>query len=334
MEDNLLTIQKNDQIIELLKGNVGYLSGSEIASIIGVTRAAVWKRINSLRKKGYVIEGSSTNGYKLIDLPDLSIELIRNALSKESYVMGINLLFYDTVGSTNIVGSELALKGCREGTVIIANEQTSGKGRLGRTWVSPAGKNLYMSIILRPPISPRDATILTIMSAVACCIALRKVISLPVMIKWPNDLIVDDKKIGGILTEIKSDIDKITYAIIGIGVNINLDIEDLPEDVRKIATSIKTLTGEQFSRTETIIEVLKEMQKWYDILLKKGKKDILSYWQELSSTIGKKVKATIWDNVFIGVAEAIDNEGLLILKLSDNTYMKVDAGDITMLRES
>lgn len=324
---------KNDRIIELLKDNEGYLSGTEIASAMGITRAAIWKRVNSLRKKGYLIEGSSTKGYKLINSPDLSIESIRNALSKESYGIGSDLIFYDTIGSTNSVGAELALKGCREGTVIIANEQTKGKGRLGRTWVSPSGKNLYMSIILTPPISPRDATILTLMSAVACCIALRKLLLIPVMIKWPNDLIVDERKIGGILTEIKADIDKITYAVIGIGININLDIEDLPEEVRGIAISIKTLTGEQFSRTTAAIEVLKEIQKWYDILLKKGKKDILSYWEDLSSTIGKKVKVTMGNNVFIGVAEAIDNEGLLILKLQDNSYTKVDAGDITMLRE-
>ncbi len=326
-------MQKNDLIVELLKGSKGYLSGVEIASVIGVTRVAVWKRVNSLRKRGYVIEGSSTKGYKLISQPDLSIESIRNALSKEPYKIGSDLIFYDTIGSTNTVSAEFALKGCKEGTVIIADEQTTGKGRLGRKWISPTGKNLYMSIILRPPISTRGATILTIMSAVACCIALRNITSLPVMIKWPNDLMVGYKKIGGILTEIKADIDKITYAIIGIGININLDIEDLPQDVREIATSIKDLTGREFSRTEAIIEVLREMQKWYDTLLSNGKGEIISYWQDLSSTIGKKVKATIFNNAYIGIAEAIDNEGLLILRLQDNTYMKIDAGDIAMLRD-
>lgn len=326
-------MQKNDLIVELLKNSKDYLSGSEIASIIGVTRAAVWKRVNSLRKRGYLIEGSTTKGYKLISQPDLSIESIRNILSKESCTIGLELLFYNTIGSTNSVGADLALKGCKEGTVIIADEQTTGKGRLGRRWISPAGKNLYLSIILRPPISPRGATILTIMSAVACCNAIRNITFLPVMIKWPNDLIIDDKKIGGILTEIKADIDKISYAIIGIGINVNIDIEEFPEDVREIATSIKTLTGRQFSRTDMIISILKEMQKWYDVLLSNGKMEILSHWQKLSSTIGKKVKATIWDNVYIGLAETIDNDGLLILRLQDNTCMKIDAGDITMLRD-
>lgn len=327
------SLAKNDRIIELLKESEGYLSGAEIAFAMNVTRAAIWKRINYLRKKGYIIEGSPTKGYKLLNSPDFSVESIRNTLLKESLKIGSNLIFYDAISSTNIAGTELALKGCREGTVIIADEQTSGKGRLGRTWISPSGKNLYMSIILTPPISPRDATILTLMSAVACCIALRKLLSLPVTIKWPNDLMVNDRKIGGILTEIKADIDKITYAVIGIGININLDIDDLPEEVRGIATSIKTLTGEQFSRTAAAIEVLREMQKWYDILLQKGKKDILSYWQDLSSTIGRRVRVTMGNDVFTGVAEAIDNEGLLILKLPDNSLMKVNAGDIIMLRE-
>lgn len=324
---------KNERIIELLKEKEGYLSGAEIASALGVTRAAIWKRINALRKKGYFIEGSPTKGYKLMNSPELSLETIRSAISKESLKIGRDLIFYDNLSSTNTAAVELAQKGYPEGTVIIADEQTSGKGRLGRTWISPKGKNLHMSIILQPSISPREATILTLMSAVSCCIALRKLLSIPISIKWPNDLMVNDKKIGGILTEINADIDKIAYAVIGIGININLDIENLPEDVMAIATSIKNETGEQFSRTAVVIEVLREIQKWYDILLRKGKKDILSYWRDLSSTIKREVKVTMENKVFMGVAEGIDEEGLLILKLPDNSLMKVNAGDITMLRE-
>lgn len=326
-------LTKNEPVIELLKEKNGYLSGAEIASAMGVTRAAIWKRVNALRKKGYVIDGSPIKGYKLIDSPDLSIEAIRNALSKESLKIGRDFLFYKSLESTNTVGAELAHKGWRDGTVIIADEQTSGKGRLGRTWISPSGKNLYMSILLTPSISPRDATILTLMSSVACCNALRRLLSIPVSIKWPNDLMVNGRKIAGILTEIKADMDKIAYAVIGVGININLDIEYLPEEVRGIATSVKRETGEQCSRTAVALEVLREFEKWYDNLLKNGKKDILSQWRDCSSTIGRKVKVTMENKVFKGIAEEIDDEGLLILKLPDGSYMKVDAGDITMMRE-
>ncbi len=326
-------IINNARIIELLRESDEYLSGAEIASNIGVTRVAIWKRVNSLRKKGYVIEGSPMKGYKLVQLPDLSIEEIKNALSKENLKIGSDLVFYKTLSSTNITATELALKGYSEGTVIIADEQTDGKGRLGRRWISPAGKNLYISVILTPPISPRDATILTILSAVACCIALKKLLPIPISIKWPNDLIVNDKKIGGILTEIKADIDKIFLAIIGIGININLDLEDLPDDIRETATSIKILTGEHFCRTTVVIEILREIQRWYDILLSNGKTDLLLQWQLHTSTIGRRVRVKIGNDVFKGVAETIDSEGLLILRLPDNSFMKVNAGDITMLRE-
>jgi BirA family biotin operon repressor/biotin-[acetyl-CoA-carboxylase] ligase len=324
---------KTEPVIELLKGTREYLSGAEIASRLGLTRAAIWKRVNTLRKKGYIIEGSPTKGYKLIESPDLSIEEIRNALSIGSHKIGSNLMFYNTVASTNAVCVELAHKGSKEGLVIIADEQTSGRGRLGRKWVSPAGKNLYMSVLLIPPISPRDATILTLMSGVACCIALRKLLLIPIHLKWPNDLILNDKKIGGILTEISADMDKISYAVIGVGININADIEDFPEEVRQIATSVKKETGSQFRRTEIAAEVLKEFDRWYENLLTNGKKDILAEWRDCSSTIGRKVKVTIGNQVFKGIAEEIDQEGLLIMKLPDGSIMKVDAGDITMLRE-
>lgn len=324
---------KSEPVIELLKNKESYISGAEIGAKLGLTRAAIWKRVNTLRKKGYIIDGSPTKGYKLIESPDLSIEEIRNALSRESLKIGSELIFFKTLGSTNAVCVELAHKGATEGTVIIADEQTGGRGRLGRTWVSPPAKNLYMSILLTPPISPRDAAILTLMSGVACCIALRKLLLIPVYLKWPNDLIVNEKKMGGILSEISADMDRVSYAVIGIGININLDIEGLPLEVSQIATSIKREIGREFSRTDVAIEVLKEFNKWYNILIKNGKKDILSEWRDCSSTIGKKVKATIGDNIYKGIAEDIDQEGLLILKLFDGSLIKIDAGDITMLRE-
>lgn len=324
---------KSEPIIELLKVRGDFLSGAEIASRLGLTRAAIWKRINALRKKGYIIHGSPKKGYKVIEKPDLSIEEIRNAFSKGEHKIGRDIVFYRTIPSTNATCVELAHKGSKEGTVIIADEQTGGKGRLGRTWISPLGKNLYMSILVRPPISPREATILTLMSGVACCIALRKLLLIPVHLKWPNDLLVNEKKIGGILCEISADMDKIAFAVIGIGININVDIEDFPEEVRQIATSVKREIGSQFSRTDIVIEVIKELNRWYEVFLRDGKKDILAEWRDCSSTLGRKVKVTIGNSVLIGIAESIDQEGLLILKLPDGSFTKVDAGDVTMLRE-
>ncbi len=263
--------------------------------------------------------------------PDLSAEEIKSLLSGRTKTVGNEILFFDSINSTNTAAMELA-GSSREGTVVIADEQTGGKGRLGRTWLSPPGKNLYMSIILKPSISPRDAAILTLMSAVACATAIKRVSSVPASIKWPNDIMVSGRKLGGILTEIKADMDRIFHAVVGIGININLDTDDMPDDINAFATSIRSETGISHSRTLLAAEILKEMDRWYGMLMNAGKKPIMEEWLKLSSTIGRAVKVTVGDNVFTGIAGNIDEEGMLILKLPDNSLKKISAGDVTILR--
>ncbi len=322
----------SEYIIRFLKEKADFTSGAEIAENIGVTRAAVWKRIKLLRKKGYTIEASPAKGYRLIKSPELSIEEIKSSLSSRSKIIGREIIFFDTLNSTNTSAMEFAEKGCPEGTVIIADSQTSGKGRLGRKWLSPPGKNLYMSIILRPTFSPRDAAIVTLMSAVACASSIKKLLAIPISIKWPNDIIVSNRKLGGILTEIKADMDRIFHAVIGIGININLAVEEMPEDIKGIATSIKNETGNVVSRTQTALEILTELDKWYILLLTSGNKPIIQEWRRLSSTIGRRVKITVGDKIFAGIAEDIDEEGMLLVKQHDNSIKKISAGDVTILR--
>jgi BirA family biotin operon repressor/biotin-[acetyl-CoA-carboxylase] ligase len=260
---------------------------------------------------------------------DLSIEEIKAKLTGN---IGRNIFFYDTVGSTNSVAAGFAEKGTAEGSVVLADCQETGKGRLGRKWVSPPGVNIYMSIILRPEIEPKHVTLITIMAAVACAIALRKVTGLNIAIKWPNDLTVSDKKIGGILTETKIEQDRIIFAIVGIGININIDINAFPEDVKKIATSAKNETGKQYSRTETITMILNEIDYWYGNLKSTGQKILLSQWQKLATTLGKTVKVTTGKETFTGSAESIDDEGMLILRLPSGVLKRISAGDLTILR--
>jgi len=323
---------KRETIIDLLKESHGYLSGTEMASLLGVTRAAVWKAIGLLKKDGYVIEALPAKGYLLVKSPDLCIADIKRIVSPETKKIGNDLFFYDSIPSTNMVAMELASKGCPDGTVVISDAQTAGKGRLGRSWISPPGKNLYLSIILRPALSPRDATALTLLAAVACTSAIRSATSLAASIKWPNDLIVGQRKLGGILTEIKADIDHIIYAIVGIGINVNLNAEDMPEEIKAIATSIFVETGGHFSRSDLAGAILLEFDKWYGHLLRKGKKVVADEWLTLSSTIGKRVRAAAVNQTFEGVAEGIDDDGLLILKLNDGTYHKMSAGDVSIVR--
>lgn len=246
--------------------------------------------------------------------------------------IGREIFFYKTVGSTNTIAAGLAEKGAAEGLVVLAESQEKGRGRLGRSWVSPPGVNIYMSIILRPKIEPKDATIITIMAAVGCTIALRRITDINVTIKWPNDLVISGKKLGGILTEMKTDpVGKIS-AIIGIGINVNADTDVFPPDVRKIATSVKNETGISYSRTEIIAEILNEIDKWYRILKGRGKKLLLSEWQRLTSTLGREVNVTVGKETFTGLAESLNDKGMLILRLPSGELKRISAGDLTILR--
>jgi BirA family biotin operon repressor/biotin-[acetyl-CoA-carboxylase] ligase len=264
----------------------------------------------------------------LLKIPDLSVEDIKTGITGD---IGREIFFYKTVSSTNTIAAGLTEK-TPEGTVVLADSQDKGRGRLGRLWVSPAGVNIYMSVIIRPTIEPKNATLITIMAAVACATALRRVTGLNVTIKWPNDLMVSDRKIGGILTETKTAPETIILAIIGIGINVNMDRDAFPDDIRKTATSVKIETGKFYSRTRIIVEILNEIDNWYRFLKKIDRKMLLSQWQQLTSTLGREVNVTVGEETFSGIAESIDEEGMLILRLPTGVLKRVSAGDLTILR--
>jgi BirA family biotin operon repressor/biotin-[acetyl-CoA-carboxylase] ligase len=189
-----------------------------------------------------------------------------------------------------------------------------------------------MSIVLRPKIEPKDTTLITIMTAVGCTIALRKVTGLDVTIKWPNDLIVSDKKIGGILTELRIAKKKVKYAVTGIGINVNMDSDALPDEIKEIATSIKIETETTYSRAEILIEILNQIDYWYRILKEMRRKELLSKWQLLTSTLGRQVKITTSRETLTGLAESIDDEGMLVLRLPSGASRVIRSGDLTVLR--
>ncbi|HOA83347.1 MAG TPA: biotin--[acetyl-CoA-carboxylase] ligase [Thermodesulfovibrio thiophilus] len=263
---------------------------------------------------------------------EFTVEDLKKAISSKTLEIGKEIVIYDEVESTNSMANELLKQGYPSGTVVIADRQIKGKGRLGRKWISPYGKNLYMSIALKPTIPPKYATLLTLTSAVACTTALRRYTDIPVMIKWPNDMLVDDKKVGGILTEMKIEGEKIKSAVVGIGINVNMTEEDIPEEIKEIASSLKICKEEEFLRVLLAAEIIKEFDKWYQLLEKRQRKTIIDRWIQLSCTIGRQVKIVLSDKELIAGAEAIDEEGRLIVKLSDGTYEKISAGDVTLLR--
>lgn len=263
---------------------------------------------------------------------EFTAENLKKELNSKISEVGKEIFIYDEVESTNSIAYELLKKGYPSGTVVIADRQTKGKGRLGRKWISPAGKNLYMSIAVKPNITPKYATMITLTSVVACTTALRRHTDIAVLIKWPNDMLVDHKKVGGILSEIKIEGEKIKAAVVGIGINVNMTEEDIPEEIKDIATSLRICKGEEFSRALLAVEIIKEFDKWYQLLEKKNRKTIIDRWMQLSGTIGRQVKIVLTEREIIATAEAIDEEGRLIVKLSDGTYEKISAGDVTLLR--
>ena len=240
------------------------------------------------------------------------------------------IIRHESINSTNEFA--LSLRGPESGTVIIADSQARGRGRRGRVWISPPGSNIYMSAVLKPEIAVRDVAFLTVAAALACAFALRSKTGLNVNIKWPNDLMVSGKKIGGILTELRSGQDKINFAVIGIGINVNSRDEDFPGALVNIATSIKEVTGKYFSRSGIIAEILNELERWYKKLMGDGRFLLLEEWKRLSCTIGKEVRVTLCNEVIAGFAEDIDEEGMLVLKLASGERRRISAGDLTELR--
>ena len=260
---------------------------------------------------------------------DLSPQEIRPLIRG---VIGSEIRFFHSVASTNVTALDMA-GNVEEGTVVIAESQEHGRGRHGRAWESPPGVNIYMSIILKPRLAPEDAMLMTLMAAVASADALREHTGLDVRIKWPNDLLVHDKKAGGILTEMKTEGGRVVCAVIGIGINVNTDLSGFPEEIQTEATSVKKELGISVRRTEVVAGILNELDRWYRVLCTKRGDRILSEWKRLSATLGKKVLVTIGESTWRGVAESIDKTGMLVLRLSSGERRIIHAGDLTHLRD-
>jgi len=319
----------SETLLSLLNRAAAFISGQEISVQLGISRAAVWKKILALRKRGYVIEAVPSKGYCLKSAPDLAQDYLLMQVRDDLWK---DIIVHDSVESTNDLAMSLATK--REitpGTVLVADQQTRGKGRLGRIWESPAGANIYMSLIIRPELEPKDTTMLTVLAAVAGVLALKRSCSIPVSIKWPNDLVISNKKLGGILTEVRADPDSVSLAVVGIGINVNMDKRDLPAVIRDIATSVSIETGKNHSRNEIIIQLLREFELWYSILKKRGKEPLLDAWRNNSSTLGRKVNVIMRDVSCTGVAEDIDDNGMLILKMRSGERKTISSGDISFL---
>lgn len=304
-----------------------YISGEEISSTLKVSRTAIWKHINILKDEGYIINSQPKKGYQLQEIPDkLYPEEITDGLTTE--YIGQSVVYFESTGSTNNIAKELVRKALAEGTIVIAEEQTEGKGRLGREWISPKGEGIWLSVILRPNIRPIDATQITLAAAVATVKAIFDVTGLRLGIKWPNDILFNGKKVVGILTEMNAEVDRINFLVLGIGMNVNNT--EFPDDISSIATSLRMINEEKVNRINLLQSLLKRIEEQYKLINKGEFQKVIQDWKEWNITIGQEVAVTTIKESISGRAVDINEEGALILKLINGELMKVLSGDVTL----
>ncbi len=318
-------------ILQLFRENDGFVSGEAVSRALNISRTAVWKKINALRKAGYVIEAVPSRGYSLISAPDLlSVEGVESHL--RSAVIGNKLVFNTTTASTNLDAFRIAEQGCVEGTVVFADSQSGGRGRLGRVWASPTGVNLYCSIVLRPGVMPYEAPQLTFLSAVAVARAIEVTSGLKAEIKWPNDILIDGKKIAGLLNEMSAETDCVNFVVLGIGVNLNMTAEQFPEDLRYPATSILLETGRPVPRAMFAAVVLNELDRLYEAFRNKGFDPVRQEWQLRCNAHGRELSVSDGGAELVrGSFAGIDEAGALLLKRSDGVVQRILSGDVRVL---
>lgn len=322
-------MNKDDILQAIRSSRTGFVSGAALAASTGVSRTAVWKHIKALEREGYCFEAVPSKGYRLTSSPDVTVvsDLLRGLKIR---TIGREIVHLEETASTNTYAMDLAHKGAADGTVVIAEAQSGGKGRLGRTWESPRG-NLYLSVILRPGVPVHKAPLITLMGAVAVAAAVREHLGTPAGIKWPNDILVNGKKVAGLLTEMSAEPDRIRHIVLGIGVNVNMDVRELAPEVRRTATTLAAATGARVDRTAFAKALLARLDTWYQRFLK-NEAAVLEAWKELNVTLGSRVAVRGAGTALEGLAHGVDAEGRLILKLADGTLRQVTAGDVTILK--
>lgn len=317
------------QILAALRGTDS-VSGAELAGRLGISRAAIWARIDDLRQLGYEIEASPHQGYRLRHSPDLLLADDLASRLGDECVIGREIHVFKETASTNDVVEKLARDGAKEGVVVFAESQTKGRGRLGRKWHSPAGQGLYFSVLLRPKLRPIEATQLTVVAATALVRAIEATTTVRPVIKWPNDLLVDGRKIAGVLTELSAELDTIKHLILGIGLDVNQTAGDFPPEIRSLATSLRIAGGDALSRPELATRVLRELDADY-ARIRRGKFDaVADEWESRCTTIGRNVAVRIGERVVRGCAESLDDDGALLLRTQHGRLERIIGGDVTV----
>jgi BirA family transcriptional regulator, biotin operon repressor / biotin---[acetyl-CoA-carboxylase] ligase len=313
-----------EEVLSLLEKS-DIISGETLAEALGVSRAAVWKQIEALRRLGYEIDSIRNKGYRLLSKPDIpySLEVVRDLNTK---IVGRELYYFKKLSSTNLFARGLIDKKAKDGSVVVADMQTRGRGRKDRVWFSPTG-GLWFSVILYPDIPPRKSMMLTMAASLAVVDGIIKITGIVPRIKWPNDVLIKGKKVCGILTEIDAEPDRINFAIIGIGLNVN---NTLRADLNKYATTLKIGCDSNISRVQLLRAILKNFDEQYQKIMKCKYNDIRKSWLSFSQIIGKRVRVREGEITMDGIVNDVDEDGALILK-KDEEFHRVLSGDVEVL---
>ncbi len=321
------TDRRIDKLLGLLSEHpMVVLSGAKIARQIGVSRSAVWHWVQKLRALGVKIKGHAKTGYQLERVPDVLVPLLlRQRLEGTPFARRIHHFF--RIDSTNNVALALAADGEPHGALVLAEEQTAGRGRLGRSWYSEKASGIYLSLILRPQLAVQQAPLLTLVAGLAARDAVVEATGLEVDIRWPNDLLVNGKKFCGILTEMQAEADRVRHVVVGIGINVNHT--KIPADLEGIATSLQLAGGRPCSRLELVAGLLRAFDAYYNRLLEEGPAPLIARFSEVSSYAqGKRVRVIAPREEFTGTTAGLDAMGCLLVRRDDGNVVPVLAGDI------
>jgi BirA family biotin operon repressor/biotin-[acetyl-CoA-carboxylase] ligase len=328
IESNRMSKRKKT-VVDILRDSPDFVSGEAISAKLGISRNAVHKHVKSLRGRGYRILGVSRRGYKLEEEPcRLSMGYITDRTERS--VFGRSFRYYDEIESTNAEAKSLANSGAPEGTVVIAEAQSAGRGRLGRRWTSPAGKGLLFSVLLRPRLPMGDAHLLTLVAAAAVAEAIESVAGIPVCIKWPNDLFLGDRKAGGTLMEVSGEQDEVEWVVVGIGINVNTEYSELPVALRRTATSMKMVKGESVDRSELLATILLSLEAHYREAVANGFDRALACFRSRDFLLHKSISVETREGPVAGSASGVDDRGALLVELPHRQVRRFHSGDVTL----
>jgi BirA family biotin operon repressor/biotin-[acetyl-CoA-carboxylase] ligase len=316
------------KILHILRNQEGYVSGQELCERFGVSRTAVWKAINQLKEEGYEIEAVQNKGYHIVACPDvISAEEVRSLLT--TVWVGSEISYFSVIDSTNTRAKRMAEEGASHGTLVLADEQTGGRGRRGRSWKTPPKSAIAMSLIVRPDLLPEKASMMTLLMGMAVASACKEMVTKPVSIKWPNDVVIDGKKICGILTEMSAEMEEIHYLVIGTGINVN--VKEFPEEIRETATSLALEEGHEINRAEVICKTMKYFEQYYDNFMEHGDlSGLMEQYNELLVNRDSHVRVLEPKNAYNGIARGINERGELLVEREDGTVVCVYAGEVSV----